>query len=84
MLDLARHDRRAGAASARSCLGALRNDDLVVHVLVHHVELVDVVFSAVVRRHEHHDARGGAWWHVVDTDLGELHALRVELGPALH
>ncbi len=70
VLHLARHDRRAGAAGARGRFGALRDDDLVVYVLVHHIELVDVVALAVVRRHKHYDARGRAGRDVVYPDLG--------------
>lgn len=85
MLDLARHDRRARAARARGCLGALRNDDLVVHVLIDHVELVDVaVPRAVFRRNEHDDT----WWRarrdVIDPDFRQLNALGIKLGPTLH
>ena len=48
MLYFACHDRRAGAAGARGRLGALRDDDLVEYVLIHHVEFVDVVVPAVI------------------------------------
>ena len=41
VLDLAHRDCLAGAVGARERLGALSDDDLVVHVLVHHVKLVD-------------------------------------------
>ena len=43
-----RHYRRAGPASARRGFGVLGDYDLVVHVLVRHVELVDVVAATVV------------------------------------
>ena len=51
-----------------------------MHVLVHHVELVDVV----ILKYEHYDAWGGYRGHVVYPDLGELYAFGVEFGPALH
>jgi hypothetical protein len=78
---LARHDRRARAAGARRRLGALRDDDLVVHVLVDHVELVDVVVPPAVLLWWDYDddARCCARRDVVDADLGELDALGVEL-----
>ena len=85
MLDLARHDRRACAARARGCLGTLRDDDLVMYVLVDHVELVDVVVPrAVFRRNEHDDTWCRARRDVVDPDFRQLNALGIELGPTLH
>jgi hypothetical protein len=48
VLHFARHDRRARATRAGRRLGTLRDDDLVVHVLVDHVEFVDVVVVSAV------------------------------------
>ena len=85
MLDLARHDRRARASRAGGCLGALRDDDLVVHVLVDHVELVDVaVPRAVFRRDDHDDTRWRARRDVVYPDFRQLDTLGIKLGPTLH
>ena len=65
--------------SACGCPGMLCNDVLVVHILVHHVKLIDAVFSVITQWHKHHDVWGGTWWHVIDTDLGKLHTLHVVL-----
>jgi hypothetical protein len=84
VLHFARHDRRPRAASTRGRFGALRDDDLVVYILVDHVEFVDVVVPSVFRRHEYDDARCRTRWDVIYADFPQLDALGVELGPTLH
>jgi hypothetical protein len=77
VLHLPRHDRRAGASRARGGLRALGNDDLVVHVLVDHVQFVNVLASAAVLWwYEDDDSRCRA---LVYTNLGQLNPLGIEL-----
>jgi hypothetical protein len=76
---LARHNRRARATSARGCLGAFRDDNLVVHILINHIELVDVVVTTIVWRNEHNDTGRRPRCNIVYTDLGQLNTLGVEL-----
>jgi hypothetical protein len=48
VLHLPRHDRGAGPPRPRRGLRALRNDDLVVHVLIDHVQFVYVLVATAI------------------------------------
>lgn len=89
VLHRARQDRRARAARRAGLLLALRDHDLVLDVVVHHVHLVLVRLLGVlrVRGQREHDAWAAPERRlrlVVDADAREVHALLVDRGPALH
>lgn len=89
VLHRARQDRRARATRRTRLLLALRDHDLVLDVVVHHVHLVLVRLLGMLRvgGQGEHDAWAPPERRlrlVVDADAREVHALLVDRGPALH
>src|SRR6266404_8519450 len=66
VFDFSGHDDHACMPGARGCVNLARSATTACrHVLVHHVQLVNVIISPVIRWCEYHDVRWRAWWDVV-------------------